>query len=131
MPLIEETLEVIFGEILPDNKQINSIVHAMKIRDYQKQKLNPIVVDSILQHASDHISPRLENLDERQDRFLKLLETFVNEGWNDTATYDSFISGFINNSKKFNDYQATKFVCLLAKAGINRTDLIDSVIKRV
>ena len=52
------------------------------------------------------MSKRLENLEIRQDKFLELLEVFVNENWKDLGTYDSFGQGFIDNLPKFNENQS-------------------------
>ena len=88
--LLNETLGAIFFEIIPKNKQIDSVVQAFKVKNYQKQKLNPQFQRTILDFVSVLMSKRLENLEMRQDKFLELLEVFVNENWKDLATYDSF-----------------------------------------
>ena len=72
--LLNETLGAIFFEIIPKNKQVDSVVQAFKVKNYQKQKLNPQFQRSILNFVSVLMSKRLENLEIRQDKFTVILE---------------------------------------------------------
>lgn len=81
MPLVNETLDVIFDEIIPERFLVERLVDAMAVKKYQRPHGGRPMEHRILLHASNHLSTKLEELDIRRDKFLDLLTMFVNEDW--------------------------------------------------
>lgn len=128
---MKETLEKLLNEIISDRLLPDRIMDAVTVKNYQKNKINRSIYNRFLMQASNSLSPKLENMELRNDKFLNLLDMFVKEGWYNAQTYNSFIKGFGEGWDDFNDVQATKFISLLVKAGLNQIDILEAVIDRV
>ena len=104
---------------------------AIATKRYQKNRVNRSVLNKILIKSSNSLSEKIENVELRRDKFLNLLDMFVQEEWKNAQTYNSFIKGFGESFDDFSDVQATKFVSLLIKAGLNQVDILEAVIEKV
>lgn len=82
-------------------------------------------------HSSNHLQPKIENLELRRDEFIRLLELFVSENWQNHETYNNFIRGFGNNFDDFTSQQSVRFIQNLVNAGLNQEDILEAVIEKV
>ena len=53
----------------------------MKVKNYQKSSISREILNRFLIHTSNHLSSRMENLEVKRNKFLDLLEMFVEEDW--------------------------------------------------
>ena len=128
---MKETLDKLLNEIISDRLLPERIMDAVTVKNYQNNQINRSIYNRFLLQASSSLGPKLENMELRNDTFLKLLNMFVKEGWYNAQTYNSFIKGFGEGFDDFNDTQATKFISLLVQAGLNQTDILEAVIDKV
>jgi len=76
--LIKETLTTIYDDIIPENRIVDSILEAFEVRRQQKVgNIGRGMTSKVLMHTSNHLQPKIENLNLRRDEFIKLLELFV------------------------------------------------------
>ena len=77
MDLINETIDTIFDDIIPDKLLADRVMEAITTRRYQRNRVNPSVKNKILIKSSNSMSESIENVELRRDKFLRLLDTFV------------------------------------------------------
>ena len=82
-------------------------------------------------HSSNHFQPKIENSTLPRDEFIRLLELFVNENWENHETYSNFIRGFGKNFDDFSSQQSVRLIQSLVNAGLNQEDILEAVIKKV
>ena len=92
---------------------------AVAVKRYKKGQLNRSIYNRFLMQSSNQLSSKIENMELRQEKFLNLLNMFVDEGWENAQTYNSFIKGFGEGFDDFSEVRATQFIALLVKAGLN------------
>ena len=129
--LVKETLEKLMNEIVIERFLPDRIMEAVTVKNYQRNQINRSIYNKFLMQSSTSLAPKLENMELRQDKFLNLLKMFVDESWYNAQTYNSFIKGFGEGFDDFSSVQATKFISLLVKAGLNQIDILEAVVDKV
>ncbi len=66
--------------------------------------------NQVMSFTSNHYKTKLEELGMPKREFLKLLDLFVNENWQNHETYNNFIRGFGNNFDTFNKAESVRFI---------------------
>ena len=77
MDLINETIDTIYDDIIPEKLLADRVIDAITTRKYQRNKVNRSVLNKILIKSSNSMSESIENVELRRDKFLRLLDTFV------------------------------------------------------
>lgn len=87
--------------------------------------------NQIMAHCSNKLTPSIENFEMSRWQFLRLLNLFVDEDWQNHETYNSFIRGFGSQFEEFNNEESVKFIKSLVKVGLNQQDILEAVTEKV
>ena len=102
--LLKETMETIYGEIIPESQLTEKVLDAFKERSVNRLgSIGKVMANQVMLYTSGHLSQKIESLDMYRDKFNDLLEMYVNESWENHDTYNSFIRGFGNSFDDFSE----------------------------